>query len=601
MKEYSYSIVSLTVFTLLFNGAVFSQQYHPYRTQDEAIARYLESKGELYFQFEVFSKEKINALSRVLSIDRVEPSENGYRVFAYANRSEFSGFQNQGIPFTVLSHPGDAENVSMSGKLDTIMQWNVYPTYTGYVNLMYYYAAQYPHLCEIIDAGPTVRNRRILFAKITNSISETPSRPRVMLSSTMHGDETTGFVLMLRLIDTLLRGSGTSPLINKLVNQCEIWINPNANPDGTYRSGDHTVNGATRSNYNGFDLNRNFPDPKVGPYPSGTRQQETTVMMQLASTRIFTLSANFHGGIEVFNFPWDTWAGYHPDDDWYIRLGKSYVDTVHLYSPSNYMTALGYLYPFHPGVVNGYAWYEVNGGRQDYMIYFHNCRESTIELSNTKLLPASQLPTLWNYNYRSLLRYIEQSLYGIKGTVKDSLTGMPVGATITIIGRDMPDSTFVRSDSVTGVFHRMIQTGNYTLLVRAPGYEPRFVDDVRASYDSTTFVNILMRPLDPIAVDDKTVQGFQLFGNFPNPFNPSTVIHYQLGENSFVRLCVYNTLGQEVITLIDDNQQAGYHRVLWDGKNQHAYPVTGGVYIYRLDVSTGKRRLSRAGKMVFLK
>ena len=61
------------------------------------------------------------------------------------------------------------------------------------------------------------------------------------------------------------------------------------------------------------------------------------------------------------------------------------------------------------GITNGYAWYEVNGGRQDYMNYFRHCREVTIEISNTKLLPASQLVAHWNYNYRSLLNYIDQS------------------------------------------------------------------------------------------------------------------------------------------------------------------------------------------------
>lgn len=56
------------------------------------------------------------------------------------------------------------------------------------------------------------------------------------------------------------------------------------------------------------------------------------------------------------------------------------------------------------GVTNGYAWYAVAGGRQDYMTYFMHGREVTIELCHTKLTTASQLPTYWNYNKASLLR-----------------------------------------------------------------------------------------------------------------------------------------------------------------------------------------------------
>ena len=70
------------------------------------------------------------------------------------------------------------------------------------------------------------------------------------------------------------------------------------------------------------------------------------------------------------------------------------------------------------------------------MNYFQHCREVTIELSNTKLLPASQLESHWNYNYRSFLNYIEQANYGITGTVTDSLTGEPLKAKVFIQNHD---------------------------------------------------------------------------------------------------------------------------------------------------------------------
>jgi murein tripeptide amidase MpaA len=95
----------------------------------------------------------------------------------------------------------------------------------------------------------------------------------------MHGDEVTGYVLMLRLIDYLLSNYQTDARIKKLIDSTEIWINPLANPDGTYAAGNTDISGATRANANGYDLNRNFPDPESGEYPGGTRQKETQDMM----------------------------------------------------------------------------------------------------------------------------------------------------------------------------------------------------------------------------------------------------------------------------------------------------------------------------------
>lgn len=79
------------------------------------------------------------------------------------------------------------------------------------------------------------------------------------------------------------------------------------------------------------------------------------------------------------------------------------------------------------GVTNGYAWYEVNGGRQDYMNYFYHCKEITIEISDVKLLASSQLLAHWDYNWRSLILLLKQARYGVHVSVVTSqATGLPV-------------------------------------------------------------------------------------------------------------------------------------------------------------------------------
>ncbi len=77
------------------------------------------------------------------------------------------------------------------------------------------------------------------------------------------------------------------------------------------------------------------------------------------------------------------------------------------------------------------------------------------------------------------------------------------------------------------------------------------------------------------------VKSFQLFANYPNPFNPSTLIRYQLPVNCFATLKIYDILGKEVATLVNETQTAGNHTAMFNGS---AFP--SGVYFYTLRAGT---------------
>lgn len=74
----------------------------------------------------------------------------------------------------------------------------------------------------------------------------------------------------------------------------------------------------------------------------------------------------------------------------------------------------------------------------------------------------------------------------------------------------------------------------------------------------------------------------ELIGNYPNPFNPSTTIAFQLHKPAKVEIEVYNILGQKVATVIDKFYNAGIYKIKWDATNDYGGRLTSGIYLYRL-------------------
>ena len=75
---------------------------------------------------------------------------------------------------------------------------------------------------------------------------------------------------------------------------------------------------------------------------------------------------------------------------------------------------------------------------------------------------------------------------------------------------------------------------------------------------------------------------FALHQNYPNPFNPVTTLRYDLPETDFVNITIYDMLGREVKTLINQTQDAGYRSVIWDATNDYGKPVSAGIYLYQI-------------------
>ena len=105
----------------------------------------------------------------------------------------------------------------------------------------------------------------------------------------------------------------------------------------------------------------------------------------------------------------------------------------------------------------------------------------------------------------------------------------------------------------------------------------------------------------PLSIENKNIKTnpeiFSVTPNFPNPFNPTTQIRYELPEDVLVSIVIYDVMGRNIRTLMNVKQTAGYHSIHWDAKNDMGEGVSAGMYIYT--IQAGEFRATK--KMVLLK
>lgn len=481
------------------------------------LGQLMRERGEYYFTLAVNEPTEIQSLSRLCSVDGTD----GQTVICYANQEEYDQLLQLGYQPNLQTPPSLLTEAKMWDGNRATYEWDSYPTYSQYISMMEGFptSAVSGRICTLMDLGTLSSGRKIMGVRLNNGSPE--GKPKFLYSSTIHGDETTGWILMLRLIDELC--TSTDPRIVNLIDNLDIFIFPNTNPDGTYYRGNNSVTGARRYNANGVDMNRNYPDPHGSAHPDGKPyQSETQWLMQLAMDYPFVMAANYHGGSEVVNYPWDNTHTLHADDDWWQYVSREYADLAQSVN-SNYMNDLD------NGITNGAQWYMIGGGRQDYMNGYRQCREVTIECSTTKKPQGSQLPNFWDYNHNSMLTYMEECLNGVHGFVYDAATGQPLeGVTITVQGHD--DEYSIVSSHEVGDFHRPIKGGTYTFVFSKEGYLSQTIEVTVADGQRIELNDIQLLPLIDRTLE--LVQGW----NWWAPLVEMTVdeLETALGTNGIV-------------------------------------------------------------------
>jgi subtilisin-like proprotein convertase family protein len=349
--------------------------------------------------------------------------------------------------------------------------------------------SNHPNIARKYSMGVTQGGRQQWAFMITDNPDSAENEAEVRFTATIHGDEPVGTEMCVGLIDSLTQHYGTVSAITDLVNSREIWFVPMYNPDGNTAD--------SRYLDNGVDPNRNFPVPdgSIGGDGTYTNYAETQNFIDFWSNKRAVLSATFHGGALIANYPWDyiDSVGIPPCDppDLFlarqVSLGYSRLNQPMYLTPSPSA-------PYDSGVIYGYTWYPSPGSLQDWSYHATSCLDVTMEISTTKRPSAGTLPTFWSDNRNSMLYFIRQTGWGVQGVVTDSLSGTPLNRVqVDVGGINKP----VYTDSLAGDYHRMLMTGYYSLSFSKPGYAPKTFSNVRVKLDSVTSLNVQLSPLAP--------------------------------------------------------------------------------------------------------
>jgi hypothetical protein len=368
------------------------------------------------------------------------PNAQGYELWGPTGLQQW--VQRNGIPFSSLKKIDKARASS-------------YLTPEKVGEKLKSLAKTYPSILALSSLGKSNKKRDLWLMKINSPVNQGKFLPEFKYIANMHGDEIVGRELLVRLIEDLAKGYGQDTFITELLDNTAIYMMPSMNPDGAAKQ--------TRGNGVGVDLNRDFPD--FANHDTNTnrgRALETKLMMQFQNLHHFALSANFHGGAQVVNYPWDTIATPCPLEKLVQELSLEYASQNHDMANS---------YQFDQGITNGYAWYEVDGGMQDWSYYWYGDLQLTIELSNTKWPASSTINSYYQKNYRSLLSYLGRVHQGLGFQLPEKIKGQ-----VTIAKEESRGPHIIGTyDFTEGVFYKVLEVGTYQVSLKtSAGKEYQF-------------------------------------------------------------------------------------------------------------------------------
>ena len=196
--------------------------------------------------------------------------------------------------------------------------------------------------------------------------------------------------------------------------------------------------------------------------------------------------------------------------------------------------------------------------------------------------PVEFFPEDWGKIILTDATGINYTLYAVKGEVDLNKYELPPAPPSGMF--DIRFSSGRIAEDINSSLQTIDMSGvTYPLTVRVEGMDMRLMDETGST------VNVNLKSGEDVVISDATVQKLMVTGeviptvyaleqNYPNPFNPSTSIRYTIAEDGFVKLAVYNLLGEEVSILVNTTQKAGRYEVAFN-----ASKLSSGVYVYRIE------------------
>ncbi|KAF6216380.1 hypothetical protein GE061_000722 [Apolygus lucorum] len=362
----------------------------------------------------------------------------------------------------------------------------------------------YGKLAKLHTIGKSVEGRDMWALELSDNVgNRSLLKPMFKFVANIHGDETVGRELLYRLASYLLENYGRDQEVTDLLKTTDIYLVPSLNPDGFAASTEGLCESIEvvsskpylkgRSNVNGVDLNRDFPE-RLNSHESSDifegRQLETTYIMKWIKTNPFVLSASLHGGSVVASYPFD--SGLRDETDAETPDGAVFQELSHVYADNHKYMHKGNIcknddFSKNRGITNGNEWYRVTGGMQDFNYLHSNCFEITLELSCCKYPKRNELEAEWDNNRQSLIEFMKNVHMGVKGVISLE-DGTPVPqAAIEIIGNGHKVYSTDR-----GEYWRLLLPGQYTMKVSAPSCD-NVTLPVSVAKGSSTVLNVTMK------------------------------------------------------------------------------------------------------------
>lgn len=388
-------------------------------------------------------------------------------------------------------------------------------TYNDIIALMDSCATNFPNICRKEYLGESVQGREISVCIISDNVMFEENEPEVMFDGGIHGDELCSQENTARMIRYLCLNYGNDPTVTDLVNNREIWLYPQVNPDGRVMM--------QRYNANGVDLNRDwgYMWDAWGGSPGAYSQPETKLLRSCMYNNQFVVHTTYHGGTEYISYPWSYRASQCPDYAHIDQLAGVYA-SVSGYTNLDYGQGCTGMYP-------------INGSSKDTNYGVMGSISWSMEISYQKQPPTSQIMYYWTINIPSMLAMMEYSGYGIEGLVTDAVTGDAVAA-IVWVNDYMPTYT----DPQVGDFHKYVLPGSYTVTISANGYESQTVNNVIVTANNATTVDFHLQP-----IRDNVFYGYKFSasqipdnntgdeGNTPASLGAPDNINYSIGVDGW--------------------------------------------------------------------